>query len=229
MIFFYFTDLSKKINIQKDEDDNVNNIDNLKKYYPELIFVNNILPKEKIQEMIEKNPLSQNTCKLFEKKTYINKSEELLNKVKNELKYKTLENNIIDGDSLFCLFQNYIDLLNNDKKPAISLAIENVLLSKAKSESEYIFEEFKNSIYEKIVYPMQITEIYEVYLELQKKYTALFCEKVEKILTPTQTGLYIQKIFTNMGIELESILETNKQRYDDLFCIEYKEFENELN
>ena len=227
--FIYFTDLSKKINISKGQDDNLNNIDNLKKYYPELIFVNNILSKEKIQELIEKNPLCETTCKLFEKKNYINNFEELLNKVKNDLQYKTLQNNIIDGDSLFCLFQNYIDLLNNDKKPAINLAIENVLLSKAKSESEFIFEEFKNSIYEAIKYPMQITSIYEKYLELQNKYTTLFCEKVEKILTPTQTGQYIQKIYTNMCIELESILETNNQKYDDLFCIEYKEFENELN
>ena len=227
--FVYFTDLSKKINAQKDEEDILNNINNLKKYYPELIFVNNVLSKEKMQELVEKNPLCDISCKLFEKKNYINNLEELVNKVKNDINYKTLQNNIIDGDSLFCLFQNYIDLINNDKKPAISLAIENVLLSKAKSQSEYVFEEFKNSLNQKIEYPQEITSIIKTYFELQQKYTDLFCEKVDQILTPIQTGKYIHKIFTNMGIELESILEANKERYDELFCIEYKEFENELN
>ena len=229
--FVYYTDLSKKIKVHKNEENEINNINDLKNYFPELILINNILTKEKMREMIETNPLCENFCKLFDKKSYINGKnlEELINKVYNDLNYKTINNNIIDGDSLFCLLQNYIDLLNNNKIPVIDLALENVLLSKAKNESEFIFEEFKNSINKKIEYPMPLKNIYKIYLEFQQNYTNIFCNKLENILTPSQTGKYVQKIFTNMEIELESILETNKEKYYEKFCIEYKEFEKEIN
>ena len=229
--FVYFTDLSKKIKVHKDQDNELNNINDLKSIFPELILVNNILSEEDMRDLIEKNPLCENLCKLFEKKSYINgkNAEGLINRVKNDINYKTIKNNIMDGDSLFCLLQNYIDLINNDKIPVIDLALENVLLSKAKIESEFIFEEFKNDFNKKIEYPMPISNIYKIYFELQLKYTNNFCNKIENILTPVQTGKYVQKIFSNMGIELETILETNKEYYDDKFFIEYKEFETELN
>ena len=229
--FVHFTDLSKEIKVHKDEENETNNINDLKNFFPELILVNDILSKENMKELIENNSLCQNSCKLFNKKSYINGKnlEELINKVKNEINYKEIKNNIMDGDSLFCLLQNYIDLINNNKIPVIDLALENVLLSKAKNESEFIFEEFKNAINKKIEYPMPITDIYKIYLELQQNFTNIFCNRVDKILTPSQTGKYVQKIFTNMGIELESILETNKEHYDEKYCIVYKEFETELN
>ena len=231
--FVYFTDLSKKIKIHKDEENELKNINDLQNYFPEIVLINNILSKENMQELIEKNPQFEKFCMLFNKKTYINgKSlEELLTKIKSDIKYKEIQNNIMDGDSLFCLLQNYIELINNDKIPVIDLALENVILSKAKNESEFIFEEFKNSFNNKLEIPMPITSIYNKYLELQQKYTNIFCNKVEKILTPIQTGKYVQKIFTNMGIELESILETNKENYDEKFCIQFNEFEeiNKLN
>ena len=229
--FVYFTDLSKKIRIHKNEENELNNINDLKSYFPELVLVNNILSKENMKELIEKNPQCETFCKLFEKKSYINGKnlEELFNKVKNDINYKTIQNNIMDGDSLFCLLQNYIELINNNKIPVIDLALENVILSKAKNESEFIFEDFKNSFNKKLEFPMPISNIYKIYLDLLQKYTNIFCNKVEKILTPNQTGKYVQKIFTGMGIELESILETNKENYDEKFCIEFDGFETEMN
>ena len=229
--FVYYTDLSKKLKVHKDEEKEIDVINELKDYFPELILINNLLTKEKMREMIEINPLCENLCKLFNKKCYINGKnlEELIDKVKSGLNYKTIKNYIMDGDSLFCLLQNYMDLINNNKIPVIDLALENVLLSKGKSESEYIFEEFKNDINKRIEYPIPLINIYKIYFELQQKYINNFCEKVENILTPIQTGKYIQKIFTNMGIELELILETNKENYDKKFSIEYEDYEVELN
>ena len=229
--FVYFTDLSKKIKVHKEEVNEINNIKELKNFFPELILINNILTKENMQELVEKNPLCENLCQLFEKKCYINGKnfDELTNKIQNDIQYKTMKNNTIDGDSLFCLLQNYIDLINNDKIPVIDLALENVLLSKAKNESENIFEIFKNAFNKKIEYPMPITGIYKVYFELQRNYIKEFCNRVDQILTPLKAGEYIEKMFANMGVELESILETNKDHYNELYCKEYKSFEEELN
>ena len=165
-----------------------------------------------MEDLIEKNPLCESMCKLFEKRNYLNGKnlEEFINKIKNDIQFKTIQNIIIDGDSLFCLLQNYIEFINNDKAPVINLALENIILSKAKNESEFIFEEFINVFNKKIEYPMPITSIYKIFFELQQKYTEIFCNKVDKILTPTQTGKYIKKMYTNMEVELETILEANK-------------------
>ena len=229
--FINFTDLTNKVKvIQGDNDSKINNVDNLKEYFPELIVVNDVTSKEKIQELIEKNQNSENLCKLFEHKSYYNRDnyKELVEKVKSEMKYKTLKNNIIDGDSLFGLLQNYIDFINNDENPVINSALENVLLSKAKNESEFILDEFKNIFNKKLEYPMSITDIYKKFLEFERKYAEKFCRKVEKILTHKQTGEYLKKLFTDMEKELDTCLETNKDYYDEWFGLEYKELEEVL-
>ena len=229
--FIYFIDFATKINVQNKDKEESSNIEELKGYLPELIFINNILTKENMEELIEKNPLCENMCKLFEKRNYLNGKnlEEFINKIKNDIQFKTIQNNIMDGDSLFCLLQNYIEFINNDKVPVINLALENVLLSKAKNESEFIFEEFINVFNKKIEYPMPITAVYKIFFELQQKYTEIFCNKVDKILTPKQTGKYIKKMYTNMAVELETILEANKDSYEEKFYLVYKDFEEELN
>ena len=227
--FIYYADLTKKINV--DNIDKLNNINNLKSYFPELAFVNNNLSSEKIKDIIEKNPNCANICKLFEKRNYFNSTNlnELIESIKNNIKPKSIDNNIMDGDSLFGLLQNYLDFINNDEIPIINSALENVLLSKAKNESEFVFEDFKNIFTKKIKYPMSITDIYKLYLDLQQKSISTFSKKVEKILTPSQTGEYIQKLLINMEKELESTLDTNKEYYDEWFGMEYKELEEELN
>ncbi len=230
--FIYFTDMSKKIKVQEGENnDNLNNTNNLRKYLPKLFFVNNTESSEKMKDIIEKNSDCETIFKLFENRDYINYDnfKDLVEKIKSEMKFKTIKQNIMDGYSLFGLLQNYIDFINNGEVPVIKSALENILLSKAKNESELIFEDFKNKFSKKLEYPMSITDIYKIYLELQLKSTDKFCKKVEKYLTPTQTGEYIQKIFKDMEKELESSLETNKDYYTEWFDMEYKELEDVMN
>ena len=229
--FVYYTDLAHKINFSAEKNDKLNNVDKLREYFPELIFVNNTLDKQKLQETIENNPLCENFCKLFEKRAYINSQnlQDLISHIQSNIKCKEIDNNIIDGDSLFGMIQNYIDFINDGENPVIHSALENVLLSKAKNISESILEKFKSDFKNKIQYPMSITTIYKSFLELQQVYSYKFCQKVEKILTPTQTGEYIQKIYVDMEKELESVLDTNKEYYDEWFSLEYRNLEKELN
>ena len=228
--FIYYTDLVDKIHVFPDKNDKLNNIENLKEYFPELIFANNKSDKNFIRDSIEKNPLCQKICQLFEKRDYINSQniQDLVEKIQKGIRYKVLENKIIDGEDLFGLLQNYIDSINDGEIPVIHSALENLLLSKAKNISENLVYEFRTSFNKKITYPMSITTIYKIFFELQQKTFSDFCKKVEKILTPTQTGDYILKMLTNMEKELESILENNNDHYDEWFNMEYKNIENEL-
>ena len=228
--FIYYTDLSNKINVHGDKNSKLNNIDNLKNYFPELIFVNDTSPKEGIEDKIEKNPLCDKTLKLFEKRTYINSQnhQEILDKVQNNIKIKSIDNNIMDGDSLFGLVQNYIDFINDGDHPVIHSALENVLLSKVKNVCESVIDDFKKNLHKKVKYPMSINDIYKAYLNLQQKHFVEFSQKIEKFATSAQTGEYIQKMCADMEKELESILETNKDYYDEWFSMEYNKFEQEL-
>ena len=228
--FIYYTDLSNKINVHGDKNSKLNNIDNLANYFPELIFVNDTSPKESIEDTIEKNPLCDKARKLFEKRTYFNSKnhQELLDKVQNNIKVKSIDNNIMDGDSLFGLVQNYIDFINDGDHPVIHSALENVLLSKVKNVCESVIDDFKKNLHEKIKYPMSINDIYKAYFELQQKHFVEFSQKIEKFATSAQTGEYIQKMCADMEKELESILETNKDYYDEWFSMEYNKLEQEL-
>ena len=228
--FIYYTDLSNKINVHGDKNSKLNNIDNLANYFPELIFVNDTSPKESIEDTIEKNPLCDKARKLFEKRNYFNSKnhQELLDKVQNNIRIKSIDNNIMDGDSLFGLVQNYIDFINDGDHPVIHSALENVLLSKVKNVCESVIDDFKKNLHEKIKYPMSINDIYKAYFELQQKHFVEFSQKIEKFATSAQTGEYIQKMCADMEKELESILETNKDYYDEWFSMEYNKLEQEL-
>ena len=228
--FIYYTDLSNKINVHGDKNSKLNNIDNLKNYFPELIFVNDTSPKEGIEDKIEKNPLCDKTLKLFEKRTYVNSQnhQEILDKVQNNIKIKSIDNNVMDGDSLFGLVQNYIDFINDGDHPVIHSALENVLLSKVKNVCESVIDDFKKNLHKNVKYPMSINDIYKAYLNLQQKHFVEFSQKIEKFATSAQTGEYIQKMCADMEKELESILETNKDYYDEWFSMEYNKFEQEL-
>ena len=228
--FIYYTDLANKINVSGGKNDKLNNIDVLKEYFPDFIFVNNKMKKEEIQNIIENNPLCEIFLKLFKNRTYVNSqnNQEIIEKIQNDMKCKSIDNNIIDGDSLFGLIQNYIDFINDGENPIIHSALENVLLSKAKNISESVLEKFKTELQKKIKFPMSITTIYKTFFELQIKYTTEFCKNVEKILTPTHTGEYIQKMYIDMEKELDTILEFNNDYYDEWFGMEYKKIEDQL-
>ena len=101
----------------------------------------------------------------------IDEYDEILEKIKSEKRLKTIQNNIIDGDALFGLLQNYIDFMNNNENPVINSALQNILLSKANNESELTMEIFKNELNQKFEnkYPLSINDIYKIYFELQQK------------------------------------------------------------
>ena len=232
--FFSFTDLSERINIEDTNNNTKVNIsDNLKNFIPEIFFMNDTLKKEEIQNLIEKNPEHEKLYNLFESRNYLKNDDykEILDKIKLEKKFKMIKDNIIDGDALFGLLQNYIDFMNNNENPVINSALQNILLSKANNESEYITEQFKNSFNKKLEnkYPISINNIYKLYFELQKKYMCQFCPKVENYLKLNQIGEYLKRIFINMEKELETSLETNKDYYDEWFGMEYKELEEVMN
>ena len=226
--FYYFIELLTEIKISKEENDDINKIKNI---FPELIFVNNILPEDNIQQILEQNNKKEIINTFFEKINYINIIDKDITKIKEkmpQMKSKEMYKINIDGDSLFCLLQNYIDFINTEKPIIINLAFENVLLSKAKNVSEMIFQQFKNDINKKVSYPIEYPLIYKTHFELQKEYFQKFCERIDKILTPVKTGEYIGKIFDNMIVELQSILEKNKEILYEKICLEYKAFEEKM-
>ena len=232
--FLSSIDLSERINIDDTNNNSKLNInDNLNKYIPEIYFMNDTLKKEEIQNLIEKNPEHEKFYNLFKSRNYLKNDDyrEILDKIKLEKNYKTIKDNIIDGDALFGLLQNYIDFMNNNENPVINSALQNILLSKANNESEYITEQFKNSFNKKLEnkYPMSMNNIYNIFFELQKKYVCQFCPKVENYLKLNQIGEYLKKIFISMEKELETSLETNKDYYDEWFGMEYKELEEVMN
>ena len=224
--FLFFTDLSTKINISDEDKNQLNTIDNLKEYFPDIFIINDTLKKEEIQTLIEKNAEHEKFYKLFEKRNYLKSDEyeEIFKKIKSEMKYKTIQNNIIDGDALFGLLQNYIDNMNNNENPIINSALQNILLSKANNELEFITYKFKNALNQKLEnkYPISISKIYKIYYELQQKYISEFCTKVENYIKTNQIGEYLKKLLKNMEKELETVLETNKDYYDEWFGMEYK-------
>ena len=231
--FLFFTDLSTKINISDEDKNQLNTIDDLKEYFPDIFIINDTLKKEEIQTLIEKNAEHEKFYKLFEKRNYLKSDEyeEIFKKIKSEMKYKTIQNNIIDGDALFGLLQNYIDNMNNNENPIINSALQNILLSKANNELEFITYKFKNALNQKLEnkYPISISKIYKIYYELQQKYISEFCTKVENYIKTNQIGEYLKKLLKNMEKELETVLETNKDYYDEWFGMEYKELEEVMN
>ena len=231
--FLYFMDLSSNINIADDNKNQLNNFNDIKEYLPDIFFINDTLKKEEIQTQIEKNEKHEKFYKLFERRNYLktDEYEEILKKLKSEKKYKTIQNNIIDGDALFGLLQNYIDYLNNNENPVINSALQNILLSKTNNEFEFISYKFKNALNQKLEnkYPMSISQIYKIYYELQRKYINEFCTKVANYLKTNQIGEYLKKLLENMEKELETVLETNKEYYDEWFGMEYKELEDVMN
>ena len=231
--FLFFTDLSTKINISDEDKNQLNTIDDLKEYFPDIFIINDTLKKEEIQTLIEKNAEHEKFYKLFEKRNYLKSDEyeEIFKKIKSEMKYKTIQNNIIDGDALFGLLQNYIDNMNNNENPIINSALQNILLSKANNELEFITYKFKNALNQKLEnkYPISISKIYKIYYELQQKYISEFCTEVENYIKTNQIGEYLKKLLKNMEKELETVLETNKDYYDEWFGMEYKELEEVMN
>jgi len=198
---------------------------NSNKNLPELIITNDILSEDMIKNKIENNTLYNNSnikslyksLKFFQ----INNIQKLFSDINTN-------NLFLDGEILFGLIQNYINYLNHNEKINIDSALENVLLYKAKNECDNIFEEYKNELYKKIEYPMTITNIYKIYSEIQGNYINSFCKKINNILTPEQSGEYINQLNINMEKEINYIVNKNNEYYETYFMLQFVEFEKIL-
>ena len=121
--------------------------------------------------------------------------------------------------------------MENGEIPIINNALENILLSKAKNINENLFEEFVLEFQKKIdKFPKSFKLIYNIFFELQDKYSELFCNKVKDLfLTSEQTGKYLINLFQRMKEELENVFEKNNEFYNEWFDLEFKEMEEILN
>ena len=198
----------------------------LSNYLPKLIVTNDKLSKNEIQSKIEND---QNNKKLFNLYKNIISLESkncnnLINEIKTENLFKVINNKYIDGLELFGLLQNYIDFLNVNNKPDISIAFENILLFEAKNISDSTFEKYKDELYKKIECPNSIINIYKNYLEIQNKYIEEFCANINKNISPNNISEYIISLNNNMEKEINSIINNNYNFYQNYFLSQFTEF-----
>jgi hypothetical protein len=198
---------------------------NNKYHLPEVIFTNDVLTEDMIKNKIENNGLyiKEDIKSLYKSLKYLQ-----LNNIQNLFSNINLDNIAFDGEILFGLIQNYINCINHDEKINADLSLENILLYKSKKECDNIFEEYKNELYKKIEYPTTITNIHKIYNELQNNYITSFCKKIDKILTPVQSGEYINQLNQNMEKEINDIINKNMEYYENYFLLQFSEFEKNL-
>jgi len=255
--------LSKRINISKDQKENLK-LD-YGDFFPELIWVlrdfsldkGNLTAKEYLEECLKnvdvesieggetKNISREIIRKNFKRRDcytlvmpttneiklknldnepqsslrpeFLSQVEKMIKSIKSSILPKKINNIELDGEALFGLLQTYIESINNEENPVILSALENVLLSKAKNISENVYEVFKNNINNQLEgkYPVNVSDIYNLFFEGQNSLIDNFCKNVNDTLSSEQIGIYVLKLFGRMKDELEIILETNSSCYDD--------------
>ena len=248
-----YCDVANKIHVNTTTDNNHKGT--LSKYIPEMIWVlrdidindTNKPANDLLEEQLTLSSKGDKIKQLFTNRTcvylptafdtdgkqnnmFIEQADLLYEHIKKTIPYKQINQIELDGNALFGILQNYLDLLNNDENPVISLALENVLLSKANSISDKHFDMYKSTLTSAFAakYPMNTNDIYKTYFQLQAKETEAFCSSIQNTLTPLQCGTYLSKLHFKMQNELESVFETNKQYYDEWFGIEYKELQKNI-
>ena len=243
--FFKFLDVSKTINIYS-QGNKKNTITNLSNYLPDLLWIMNEYENKEISSdnyldniIKNNNKISENFTKLYKnyKCFYLKDSNDekqidlIFNYIKSNSSYKKINNIDIDGIDLFGILTNYLDSMENGEIPIINNALENILLSKAKNINENLFEEFVLEFQKKIdKFPKSFKLIYNIFFELQDKYSELFCNKVKDLfLTSEQTGKYLINLYQRMKEELENVFEKNNEFYNEWFDLEFKEMEEILN
>ena len=243
--FFKYLDVSKTINIYS-QGNKKNTITNLSNYLPDLLWIMNEYENKEISSdnyldniIKNNNKISENFTKLYKnyKCFYLKDSNDenqidlIFNYIKSNSSYKKINNIDIDGIDLFGILTNYLDSMENGEIPIINNALENILLSKAKNINENLFEEFVLEFQKKIdKFPKSFKLIYNIFFELQDKYSELFCNKVKDLfLTSEQTGKYLINLYQRMKEELENVFEKNNEFYNEWFDLEFKEMEEILN
>lgn len=245
-------DISRKINL-KNEEHNPN--DDLIPFLPHFIWAlrdyqNEINPDEYLIQALDKEGnkiikklFVNHQCYYFPKSndsltdSYESASPEFKSSVSqfitmitSNIPIKIINRKEIDGEALFGLLQNYLDSLNNDENPVIFFALENILLAKAKSLSEKSFEQFRTELNSRMEgkYPMNFQDIYTIFFELQDKEVESLCLSLKDMLNAKQTGEVLTKYFERMRTELDTVLEQNKEFYDDWYDDNYKDIEKTL-
>ena len=243
--FFKYLDVSKTINIYS-QGNKKNTITNLSNYLPDLLWIMNEYENKEISSdnyldniIKNNNKISENFTKLYKnyKCFYLKDSNDenqidlIFNYIKSNSSYKKINNIDIDGIDLFGILTNYLDSMENGEIPIINNALENILLSKAKNINENLFEEFVLEFQKKIdKFPKSFKLIYNIFFELQDKYSEIFCNKVKDLfLTSEQTGKYLINLYQRMKEELENVFEKNNEFYNEWFDLEFKEMEEILN
>ena len=243
--FFKYLDISKTINIYS-QGNKKNTITNLSNYLPDLLWIMNEYENKEISSdnyldniIKNNNKISENFTKLYKKYKcfYLKDSNDenqidlIFNYIKSNSSYKKINNIDIDGIDLFGILTNYLDSMENGEIPIINNALENILLSKAKNINENLFEEFVLEFQKKIdKFPKSFKLIYNIFFELQDKYSEIFCNKVKDLfLTSEQTGKYLINLYQRMKEELENVFEKNNEFYNEWFDLEFKEMEEILN
>ena len=196
-------------------------VNNEKIFFPWLVIINN----EKKYSYNYNDNGSLNT--LFPKITVVPQTDvDLINKVKNEITYKAIDNIVLDGDNLFGITQNYLDSIYNSEKPDIKLALENVLLSKAKDIGEKNVASFKTRFNEalKEKLPLSPLDIYQTFFGEEDSELEKFLKEVSDFVTIEQCSSYTIKLLQTMREELYSIIDLNAEAYDDCVKTELEDF-----
>ena len=227
----YFTEDANKIKINETYSDN--HLEQLSDYFPHFIWITPYI-NDKDADIYLDEHLTTNMKKVFLRRNCLmllpndndNDYGHITTFIKKTIKAKKIDNFNIDGNSLFGIVQNYIDIINDEEQPPeIYKAMENVLLSKGKNISEVCFDNFKinvnNALSNKL--PTNIETIYKTYNDLLDKETITFCDNVTGTLTVKQSGEYIIKLYSRTRDELASIIETNKEAIDEWLDMIYKE------
>ena len=208
----------------------------LSDFLPELIWINTNKKSFNFEEIKNENFLNLYKNRKYynfnNNNEYLNNINELFSNIKKTINIKKINNQLIDGEFLFGLLQNYLDSIDADENPVINQALENVLLYEIDNLSEKIFYDFKSNFNKSFEgkFPMNFIEIYSIFFKMFNVNLKQFCIKIKNYnLNSIQIGNFIINLFEKMQNELEQILENNQEFYDEWIDVEFKDFKKNIN
>ena len=190
------------------------------------ILINDLLNESELKNKIENNPkfLNSNLMNLSKERKY-----KKISNIKEILKNNELTiDKYYEGRILFGLIQNFVYYMNNSEKINIDIAYEDIFLYKANKIYGNYFENNKMQLYSKTEYPTSVYNIYKNYSEIQNSFISSFCNKINDIITPSNSGIYINEFCKNMEKEINYIINKNDNYYNNYLYKQYNEFEASL-
>ena len=202
-------------------------------FLPELIWINTNKKSFNFEEKIN----NEKFLNLYKNRKYFNFNDlnninDLFQNIKKTINIKKINNQLIDGEFLFGLLQNYLDSIEADENPVINQALENVLLYEIDNLSEKIFYDFKSNFNKTFEgkFPMNFIEIYSIFFKMFNVNLKQFCNKIKNYnLNSIQIGNFILNLFEKMQNELEQIFELNQEFYDEWIDVEFNNFKKNIN